>query len=225
MGDHATAQKAPTIRVAIENIRTTQGRARQFWRAFDRSPVPMVTVDSHKRYQAANAAARLAFRLSLAGWLERGIEDLTPPHMTNTLVSQWDRLMRRGSAAGRFDCELPDGDVAIAYCALANVLPGQHVIVFLPCALPDDELDAEVDGTTPVRAAAITRREREVLTLIASGASTQQIAAELSISVPTVRTHTRNLLQKLGARNRAHAIALAMQNNWIDVPPLSPVES
>jgi DNA-binding CsgD family transcriptional regulator len=70
----------------------------------------------------------------------------------------------------------------------------------------------------------ITRREREVLTLIASGANSQQIAAELSISVPTVRTHTRNLLQKLGARNRAHAIALAMQHHWIDVPPLSPVD-
>jgi DNA-binding NarL/FixJ family response regulator len=224
MADHATVQKPPTIRAAIENIRMTQGRARQSWRAFDTSPVPMVTVDAQKRYQAANAAARLAFRLSLAEWLERRIEDLTPPHMTNTLVSQWDRLLRRGSAAGRFDCELPDGEVTIAYCAIANALPGQHLIVFLPSALPDDELDAKVDASAPPRAGVITRREREVLTLIASGANSQQIATELSISVPTVRTHTRNLLHKLGARNRAHAIALAMQHNWIEVPPLTPVD-
>jgi DNA-binding CsgD family transcriptional regulator len=38
----------------------------------------------------------------------------------------------------------------------------------------------------------------------------------LTISVATVRTHVRNILRKLNARNRAHAISLAMQHGLLD---------
>ncbi len=180
----------------------------------------MATVDNQRRYHAANAAARLVFRMSLEEWLARRIEDLTPPHMISTLGDKWGHLMRHGSTAGRYDCDLPDGPVTIFFCALANVLPGQHLIVFLPSALPDNELAALLDDEAPSVEGSITRREQEVLTLIATGADLAQIADELAISVGTVRTHTRNLLPKLGARNRAHAIALAMQHDLIRVPPL-----
>ncbi len=56
---------------------------------------------------------------------------------------------------------------------------------------------------------ALTPREREVLALLAQGASTHEIAARLVISPATVKTHVRNLLDKLEASNRAEAVARA----------------
>jgi ATP/maltotriose-dependent transcriptional regulator MalT len=55
----------------------------------------------------------------------------------------------------------------------------------------------------------LSERELEVLTLLASGRSNADIARELVISVGTVKTHTNNIYRKLGARNRAEALAKA----------------
>jgi DNA-binding NarL/FixJ family response regulator len=55
----------------------------------------------------------------------------------------------------------------------------------------------------------LSERELEVLTLLASGRSNADIARELFISVGTVKTHTNNIYRKLGARNRAEALAKA----------------
>lgn len=55
----------------------------------------------------------------------------------------------------------------------------------------------------------LTEREREVLEGMRAGRSNQQIAHDLRISVATVKTHVSNVLAKLGARSRSHAVALA----------------
>jgi DNA-binding CsgD family transcriptional regulator len=55
----------------------------------------------------------------------------------------------------------------------------------------------------------VTPRELEVLALIAEGYSTREIARMLWITEETVRTHVRRLLNRLGARTRAHAVAIA----------------
>lgn len=57
----------------------------------------------------------------------------------------------------------------------------------------------------------ITRREKEVLELIADGLTNNEIAAKLFISVTTVDTHRKNLLAKFDARNIASLIRAAMQ--------------
>lgn len=94
--------------------------------------------------------------------------------------------------------------------------------MFLPSSLPDDELLGAIDDGRPTSAGTITRRERDVLLLIARGADSREIADNLAISVETVRTHVRHLLEKLGAHNRAHAIALAMQQSLIEPRPEAP---
>jgi len=58
---------------------------------------------------------------------------------------------------------------------------------------------------------AITGREREVLALIATGLSNSEIAARLSISEATAKTHVGHLLTKLNARDRVHLVILAFQ--------------
>jgi DNA-binding CsgD family transcriptional regulator len=62
------------------------------------------------------------------------------------------------------------------------------------------------------RSGGLTPREREALRLVAIGATTPQVAEELGISPETVRTHVRNAMNKLGARTRAQAIAIAMRD-------------
>jgi DNA-binding NarL/FixJ family response regulator len=55
----------------------------------------------------------------------------------------------------------------------------------------------------------LSERQRDVLALLAAGFSNQEIAAKLTISIETVKTHVQKILQCLGARNRAHAVSLA----------------
>jgi len=64
----------------------------------------------------------------------------------------------------------------------------------------------------------LSARQLEVLTLVARGLSTDGIAGELIVSPTTVRAHVRNILDALGARNRAHAVAIACSTGliWID---------
>ncbi len=57
----------------------------------------------------------------------------------------------------------------------------------------------------------LTRREKEVLELIASGMTNNEIAAKLFVSVATVDTHRKNLLAKFDARNIAMLIKMAVQ--------------
>lgn len=53
--------------------------------------------------------------------------------------------------------------------------------------------------------------------MVALGNTGQEIAAALIISSETVSTHMRNIREKLGARSRAHAIAVALRRGEIDV--------
>jgi DNA-binding NarL/FixJ family response regulator len=63
----------------------------------------------------------------------------------------------------------------------------------------------------------LTRRELEVLKLIASGNSTNEIAGQLFISAVTVETHRRNLMQKLQLRNVAGLVRYAVEHGLADV--------
>ncbi len=61
----------------------------------------------------------------------------------------------------------------------------------------------------PSRLAPLSDRERDVLALMGAGRSNSEIAAELFISLATVKSHVRHILAKLDLRDRPHAIVLA----------------
>lgn len=67
--------------------------------------------------------------------------------------------------------------------------------------------------TTYQRQAVITLREREILLWVRDGLSNQQISEQLGISALTVKNHVQKILRKLGAANRAQAVAKAMTMN------------
>ena len=76
-------------------------------------------------------------------------------------------------------------------------------------------LAAPPPGLPPAEEPALTARELEVLNLIATGASNQEIAVQLSISLHTTKSHVRNILSKLHAVNRRQAARLAAQRGLL----------
>jgi DNA-binding NarL/FixJ family response regulator len=66
-------------------------------------------------------------------------------------------------------------------------------------------------GVSSAEVADLSGREREILDLLADGLTGEEAAEQLHLSPETVRTHVRNAMNKLGARTRVHAVALAIR--------------
>jgi two-component system, NarL family, response regulator len=80
------------------------------------------------------------------------------------------------------------------------------------------EQERFVDPAVPPRGSRgkLTRRQLQILQLLADGESTTVAARELDLSEETVKTHTKNAVARLGARNRTHAVAIALRESLID---------
>jgi DNA-binding NarL/FixJ family response regulator len=63
----------------------------------------------------------------------------------------------------------------------------------------------------------LTPREIDVLRLVAAGNANKEIAAQLSLTEVTVKSHVKNILAKLGANDRTHAVTIALKRGIIDL--------
>lgn len=72
-------------------------------------------------------------------------------------------------------------------------------------------------ASRPVNPNDLTRRELEVLALVASGKGNKQVADDLFISVKTVETHKSHILEKLGLKNTAELVRYAIKNHIISM--------
>ena len=160
----------------------------------------MAVLDDDRRFVDANIAACLQLRMPAQALRGTPIDDLVAPELRARLPEAWKRFLREGARSGDYELCLADGTRLTIDCsAAAHSLPGLHFCAWLPAS----------NGADPGDARRVSEREREVLHLVAQGASVQDIAIQLMISPNTVRTHLRNTRQKLGAASRAHAVALA----------------
>jgi DNA-binding CsgD family transcriptional regulator len=190
-----------------------RGDATALGRVFESTQMPMALVDSHRHYLDANPAAQLFLRRTRRQLRRMRTDDLVPPDLITQHERQWDQLTRDGSLATSIWMRTPDNRlVEIEYAAVTNVLPGVHLCVWMPINWPHEDF-AKVQAPAP--RARLTNRERQVLTELAKGGTLDHIAGELSLSTTTVRTHVRNALVRLGAQNRAHAVALALRDGEI----------
>jgi PAS domain S-box-containing protein len=199
-----------------EAVLGARGDARKLRRIFERSPVPMVMLDTDRRYVDVNQPARLWFRLSREEMRTHAMDDLAPADQLGTIEREWARLLETGRVAGQHLGVKPDGGrVVIVYCALADVLPGRHVVVYAPADWPEDEL-GKIEDDGPEPSTSLTPREIEVLELAAEGTAIPELGQELAVSPDTVRTHLKNIYAKLGVHNRTGAVTRAMRLGLID---------
>jgi PAS domain S-box-containing protein len=175
-----------------------------FWNVFRTSRNAMLLMDDERRYVELNKAARRLLGVR-AGELEGTSSDrLVPEELRDETATRWPAFLAQGHAHGHYEMVLPSGRrIEIEYSSTANVLPGRHLSILL-----------EIDGVGAPRES-LTPREREVVRAVAEGATTPEIAAKLFISPTTVDTHVRKAMLRLGAKNRAHLIALALQQREI----------
>lgn len=95
--------------------------------------------------------------------------------------------------------------------AVRQVAAGE--IAFGPGVLAGvlDRLSGRARGGTP-----LTAREQETLVLLASGASTDEVGEKLGVTRNTVRNHVQRILDKLGARSKLEAVAIARREGLLD---------
>lgn len=186
---------------------------------FERSTTPMVLVDDDRRYRDCNAAACEALKTTREELLGSRIDTRVPPERRPGLDERWQRFLEMDSYSGETSFLTAEGRVMTAHqSSTPNVIPGLHLLVFLPegeDAALDQIIQEPADEVEEPRA--LTPREREVITFLALGLTGKQVAERLVLSPETVRVHVRNARTHLGARTRAHAIALALKRGEINL--------
>ena len=109
--------------------------------------------------------------------------------------------------------KIADGDELMT--AIRSILDGKKYFsdeVVIELALGKDGNGDSTPGTF----AKLTIREIEILRLVAKEMSTNEIAEKLFISVPTVETHRRNLMQKIGAKSVVGLVLFAVKHDLLD---------
>jgi DNA-binding CsgD family transcriptional regulator len=155
----------------------------------------------------------------------RTVDDFLVPGMRKRLDHIWRAFREGGGHAGPFELNSEAAETSEVHISVtANVLPGRHLLILssteaqeAPEAEPQRELAPQANSGPRFGRGGPTSREREVLALLAAGATDEQIAEMLELSPATVQTHVRNAKAKLGARTRAQAVALALQRGLISL--------
>jgi len=197
----------------------------------------MLITDDQRRWVTANGPARQLLGLSALDLPWRTMDEFTTPSGRRQLEEQWQAFLTSGAAEGWYELSVADrGTVSVEFSAIAHVLPSRHLSVFVDPASHDK--NAGRSGQQATWAAVpggggrtlLTAREREVITLIAGGAQSGEMGTGLFLSPETVNSHAHNAMVKLGARTRAHAVAIALVTGQIvwsmyDPKPVTPPDA
>ena len=122
--------------------------------------------------------------------------------------------VRRALKAGATGYLLKSGAIEEVRQAIRLVVGGASYISpeisdhVVSAILQEDEMDVALSG--------LTRREREVLRLVAEGFSSRQIAEELQISTKTVETHRARMMSKLGIHKSSKLVRFAIEAGVLD---------
>jgi PAS domain S-box-containing protein len=198
---------------------TNGSAAAPFGFLFDQSRIPMALIDSERRYVKVNDALVDLYEYPRAELLG-SVSDSMVVEERARIETRWEELVRTNQLYGERLIEHANGtQLQVSYAAHVTTLDDRWMalVVTLSARLPNG---GELIGTAPLEASRgaeskLTAREREVVRLVALGSNTRRIAADLSLSPDTVRSHVRNAMAKTGAHTRAHLVALVLADGLI----------
>lgn len=193
----------------MHKLSAEPGLERLFWLIFERSSNPIALLDERRRITELNDAAADMLGRERSQLVGRPITDSIQISERAAAEDGWERLLRTGEAVGTGVLLRADGSPTdVEFAARLAVIDGRRVAVYvtLPRTAP---AGLHPPGAAPA-GTSLTKREREVITLIALGDDTAEIARQLHISPETVRTHVRNSMVKLHAHTRAQLVAIVL---------------
>ncbi len=122
-------------------------------------------------------------------------------------------IVAHGERAERYMAAAALQAGAMAY--LSRTAEAEALLAAVRAALAHERF---VDPAIPARGGRgkLTRRQRQILQLLADGHSTAFAARELELSEETVKTHLKKAAARLGARNRTHAVSVALRESLIE---------
>lgn len=139
-----------------------------------------------------------------------------PPTILLTTFDDDDALMR-GMEAGAKGFLLKDISLEKLSEAIRDVAGGKSL--FLPGMTQQVNAwiadNADTNGTVGGISAPLTRRETEILRLLAAGMSNREIATAIGNTEGTIKNHVSNILSKLGVRDRSRAVLRAIQQGYL----------
>lgn len=183
------------------------------WDFIGRAPVPLLAADEDRQIKRVNSRWCDMAGYSAEQAVTMRVDDVLAPESKPGLEMRWGDLLSSGMSTARTVLLCGDGSrLQVRYGAFAHVTPGVQVAAFI---VEPGQAARFTRPTRTRRTGQLTRREQEALRLVARGMTTTVAAEQLGISPETVRTHVRNAMNKLGARTRAQAIAVAMRDGEI----------
>lgn len=124
---------------------------------------------------------------------------------------EWEAALAEGRFTGDAELVCADGStVAVQWAATMEVVTGHRLVLVVALSTSRWGPRFRRSIGSPREPEALSRREREIVRLVAAGNTGPEIADELRIAHDTVRTHARNAMEKVGARSRAHLVAKAL---------------
>jgi DNA-binding NarL/FixJ family response regulator len=103
----------------------------------------------------------------------------------------------------------------MVFSRLAKLM-SQARVISLPLPVARPRIRA-IEATGSLHRGLVDRREIDVWRLIGGGNSNKQIAGQLSIGEATVKSHVTNILSKLSANDRAHAVTIGLKRGIIEL--------
>jgi PAS domain S-box-containing protein len=179
----------------------------------ERVGLPAYLVDRHGRIQWINGAASSMFG-DVRGRL---LSSLAAPDHVQRSREQLARKVVGGRSRTDFELDVIDRSGSRTAMAISSVpiRRGRDVVGVFGVATPSGPRGEAAGAAEVDPEASLTPRQREVLTLLADGASTEEIATALALSEETVRNHIRQLLRRLGVHSRLAAVAYARRHRLL----------
>jgi DNA-binding CsgD family transcriptional regulator len=174
----------------------------------------LVVVDDRRRFVRVNRSATRLYRTPAAKLLSCRLDDFSPSEHEGILEDLWAKFQSDGTQWGHYELMRGDGSrTMVEYRACWDFAEGEHLI-----AIREIAGRAGLEGELWARRArmGLSPRELQVLQLVAEGKPAPEIGELLFVSPGTVKTHLKNIYGKLGARDRASAVAEALRRGLIE---------